>query len=179
MSVLENLIGPSISEFSNEHFPTLRNVLQFYSQFWGNHGSESQRERLVAEKLIGLYDRINTPTISEKGIMNQIGRNVNKMRLVLKSFQAKVKSPATIKREYEFHLTLDEIFEIRQWTQSSDVDEPGNQDDLSSVISNSMIEIDDTYGNFFKKFIISQSQIREFFFCSAKPGQNMSSRTLS
>lgn len=148
MSVLESLIGPPISEFSSEHFPTVRNVLQFYSQFWGSHGSESQREQIVAEKLIEVYDRSNIPIISDKGIRNKIGRDVKITRAILKSFHAKVKSPTMIDNENKFHSTLEQIFEIRRTILSSDGDETTNEEDSYSSSSNSIIEIDNQFGNY-------------------------------
>lgn len=136
-NLLETLLGPPISEFSNDHLPTLRDVLQFYSQYWGSHGSESQRENLVAKGLIKVYNRSNIPVLSEKGVRNKIHRNVDKMKTILKKFQAKVKTAANIERENFFRAALEEVFEIRQSITAS-----MNQEEASSATSNTNIEVD-------------------------------------
>lgn len=54
MSKLENLLGASITEFPKDHLATLKEVLQFYSQYWSLYGSDSLKEKLVAAELIQL-----------------------------------------------------------------------------------------------------------------------------
>lgn len=112
MSALEIFLGPSITEFASDRFPTLRDVLCFYSQHWNSHGSESQKQKLVAQELIKVYNRNNIPVLSEKGIKNKIKRNVDNLKIVLK-FQTKKRTAENMQRETTLRSQLDETFEIR------------------------------------------------------------------
>lgn len=115
MQGFEYLLGDAITEFPGNRLPTLREVLCFYSHFWGLKKSESLREKLVADELLRVYKRENVHLLSEKAIKNKINKNVCTLKTIMK-FKSKPKTTANIKTEANFRSKLEETFEIYQET---------------------------------------------------------------
>lgn len=109
MSGLEYLIENPIGQFPENRLPTISDVLRFYVQFWGMHGSDSTKENIVAEELIKLY----------RGY-----------KMILK-FKSKNKTAANIQKETLFRSILDEVFEIHREVQT--VDEPGDANATNDI----------------------------------------------
>lgn len=117
MQGFEYLLGDAINEFPRNRLPTLGEVLRFYSQYWGMKGSESLREKLVADELLRVYKSENSELamLSEKAIKNKINKNVCTLKSILK-FRSKQRTSANIKTEANFRNNLDETFELYQST---------------------------------------------------------------
>lgn len=130
----------------------LEDVLCFYSQHWKSHGSESQKQKLVAQELIKVYDRNNIPVLSEKGIKNKIGRYVDNLKIVLK-FQTKKRTAENMRRETALRSQLDETFEIHHYTSDDDVE---HQEDASTNNFITIGENVDSNGNSKNKNILIQ-----------------------
>lgn len=113
MSGLEYIIGAPISRFPENRLPTIRDMLCFYSQYWGMHGSDSIKESRVAEELIKLYQRKNIVILDKKTIKNQINKVVANLKTILK-FKTKIKTATNILKETMFRSMLNEIFDIRR-----------------------------------------------------------------
>lgn len=112
MSGLEYIIGDTINEFPNNHLPTLKDVLCFYSQYWGAQGSDSLKEKLVARELIQVYQRQNIPTLNEKTIKDKIKKKVSELKKNLK-FKTKITMAANnIETERIFRSRLQEVFDV-------------------------------------------------------------------
>lgn len=109
MTSFEILLGGSpIVNFASERLPTVRDVLRFYTQYWKMKGSESKREDLVARELICFYRNRNIVIMSQKGIMNKIGKIVKELKAIVRS---KPSSRSFI-RETAFRSKLSSIFKI-------------------------------------------------------------------
>lgn len=113
MSGLENLLGGApINQLPSNVLPTLRDILLFYSSFWKKKGSDSLKEKMVAQELIKIYEEANIPILSELTIKSKIKRNVVEFKKILK-FQRKSKTPDNLRIENGFISRLGEIFEVR------------------------------------------------------------------
>lgn len=112
MSALVSLIGEPISKFPENHLPTVKDVLRFYAQYWGVRASDSQKQKLVADELMKLYQQKRIPVLSEKTIKNKIGKHIDEMKKILKFSSKPEKTVDNIVEESEFQWQLDEIFEI-------------------------------------------------------------------
>lgn len=109
---LETLLGGKpINRFPNE--PTHRDVLLFYSRFWNTTGSDSSKERNVAQELIRVYGERNIQVLNELTIKNKIKRSVSQLKKILK-FQRKTKTAENVRFENEFISRLGEVFEVRR-----------------------------------------------------------------
>lgn len=108
---LEYLLGPTIREFSGDSPPKIKEVLSFYSQFWGTQGSESFKEKAVAQELITFYEQRGIPTLSELTIKGKIRKIISEMRKILK-FKSKQKTTANVETERVFCLKLNDVFNI-------------------------------------------------------------------
>lgn len=106
--------GNPINQFTFGQFPTVRDVLRFYIQFWKLKGSESRREKLVTTALIGFYDNLplNTnPLINEQSIKNRLGRHVARLKSIVKN-RSRQRSGWSNHLEHNFSSSLDSVFEI-------------------------------------------------------------------
>lgn len=144
MSGLEYILGDPINQFSSNHLPSVKEVLGFYSKFWGKAASESSKEKNVARELINVYHYFNIPTLNEKSVKDKIHRYVSEMRRILK-FKTKTKTVKNIERERVFRSKLEEIFDIRSMRpQTVDEVEDGND-----VLPNANLEMNSS-GKYFE-----------------------------
>lgn len=133
MPGLEYLIGDPITEFPENGLPTLRNVLCYYSQYWGSKGSDSLKEKMVARELIQIYQRQNLPVLNEKTVKDKVKKNVCGLKTILK-FKSKSKTAGNIETERVFRSHLEEIFDIHgreiQTERTSDEPRAGTSSSL-------------------------------------------------
>lgn len=135
---LESLLGGAIQHFNDGILPSLRDVLRFYSTYWRKQGSDSLKEKLVAEALIRLYEGMNIPTLSEFTIKKKINKSVNELRKVLKFHSKSNPTTKNIANKRVYQLKLDQIFEIRRPTVLH------NEPEEIEIQSNEPMEVDDT-----------------------------------
>lgn len=64
MSGLGYFLGPPLIEFPDNRLPTLKDVLRFYANFWGQQANDSTKETLVAQEIIKVYRRRNMPIVN-------------------------------------------------------------------------------------------------------------------
>lgn len=145
MSLQSVLGGPPINQFNNNALPTLQDVLRFYSQYWGKEGSDSTKEKSVAQALLRFYQDANIPTISELTIKQKIKKSIVELKTILKFVsKSNLKTRKNIEDENHFHSRLQEVFQIRRNTPSNYA--PVNN--LSTIQAECMlsepIEIDET-----------------------------------
>lgn len=138
MSGLENLLGGTpIAQLPNNLLPTLRHVLLLYSNFWKKEGSDSLKEKIVAQELIRVYERLNIPVLSELTIKNKIKRSIAELKKVLK-FQTKSKTVDNVRVENNFVTKLGDIFDISRSPEEFEENfsnEPMDTDDLNGIVT--------------------------------------------
>lgn len=112
---LKYLLGDPIEQFDGDFPPTLRDVLRFYSKFWGKPGSDSYKEKIVAQALMQVYQQANIPILNELTIKKKIKRSIDELKAILK-FKSKTsaKTIGNIEMEKKFESNLSNIFDIRQ-----------------------------------------------------------------
>lgn len=156
MSSIQNILGEPINRFSQSRYPTLQDVLCFYSQFWGKKGSVSSKEKLVEQELRKWYERENIHIINEKTVRNKISRNVAELKKIIK-FQTKKKTAENIEHEARFRSKLQEVFDIRSSTIQTD-DEAESENTVNSEPNesplNTSMEVDNFNGIKIYKFEI-------------------------
>lgn len=159
MSGLKYILGDPINHFSSDHLPSLKEVLGFYSKFWGKTGSETVKETIVARELINLYrQHFNIPTLNEKSVKDKIHKNVSELRRILK-FKTKTKTVANIERERVFRTKLEQTFDIRS-VRSQPTDEDENANDVLPTVSRG---VNSDSGKYFVCVMRCVSDMNDFF----------------
>lgn len=135
MSALVSLIGEPFSKFPETNLPTVKDVSRFYTQYWGVRASDSQKQKLVADELMKLYQQKGIPVFSEKTIKTKIGKNVGEMKKILRFSSKPEKTIDNIVKESEFQWKLDEIFEITRNIQTEEfiTDDTPMETDLNGI----------------------------------------------
>lgn len=142
--------GNPINQFTFGRYPTVRDVLRFYMQFWKLRGSESRKEKLVATALIEFYNnspqRSTDRLINEQTIKNRLARHVARLKSVVKN-RSRKRSGWHNHLERNFSSSLDSIFEIR--TQSSN----NTVENATSTMEGTLME-SESHGTYLKYFVI-------------------------
>lgn len=127
--------GGPITDFSVENFPNIRDVLRFYLQFWKIRGSESKREKIVAQALISFYNDRNTNTISLQGIKNKIRRLVACFKSIVKG-RSMPENGTRLFIEQHFRSSLNSVFDIKVAEPRTPVpnEQPGTISNFSNDI---------------------------------------------
>lgn len=136
MDLAFNILGGGpITDFRVEHFPTIRDVLRFYLQFWKMRGSESKREKKVAQALISFYNDRNTNTISLQGIKNKIRRLVARFKSIVKGLSMPGNGTSLF-IEHHYRSNLNSILDITVAEPNTPVPDelPGTSSNLSNDI---------------------------------------------
>lgn len=144
MSGLEYLLGEPIDRFPEGRLPTVNEVLCFYSQYWRVRGSDSMKEKIVAQELIRVYGTENLPNLSEKRIKNKIEKIVTNLKKILK-FKTKAKTAVNIESEAAFRSQLQNTFQIYHSPQSFNDDI--NEVNVEDTQENMEIDNDGKYFN--------------------------------
>lgn len=114
--------GGPIEEFNCVGEPTYRDVLRYYSSFWGVNESDTSKATRVSRALISLYTKKNIKTLNELTIGRKIHKQILSLKKILK-FKSKVKTQANIRTENDFKTQLSNIFQIsKSIAQSSGID---------------------------------------------------------
>lgn len=151
MSLQSLLGGTSIRNFKVGTLPNLRDVLQFYSNNWGKEGSDSLKEKFVAQALISFYEKLGIPILNEFSIKSKINKSVVELKKVLKFHSKSNQTVKNIEDIRRYQMKLDEIFEIRQTTSptvqhscspSEDPNESQMQLDVDNIDAMEVDEID-------------------------------------
>lgn len=103
--------GGPIRQFPDDNFPTVRDVLRHYMQFWKLKGSESKREKFVVRDLKAFYQHRNINIMSEPGIKYKVKRLVEQLKSIIKS-RTRPKTSWGAHLETEFLNRLNTCFQI-------------------------------------------------------------------
>lgn len=129
MNCAINILGGGpIRQFSDDNYPTVRDVLRYYMQFWKLKGSESKREKSVARDLMAFYQNRNINTMSEPGIKYKVKKLVEQLKSIISSRMRSITGRRT-HIETEFVNRLNARFQIA-------VAEPRNVTSDNQVSSN-------------------------------------------
>lgn len=108
--------GGAIKAFPRNAFPTTRDVLRYYSQFWRSNESDSVKEKTVALALKHFFESRDHNVMSTYGIISKIRREVVSLKKILK-FKTKEKTDKNIEMENKFRESLNRLFNVNEIPQ--------------------------------------------------------------
>lgn len=134
--------GGSISTFDEDAFPTIRDVLRFYSQFWREKKSANIKETRVAEALEQFYYSKGITTICQINIKRKIKKEIGNLTKILK-FKSKKKNENHIRLENEFKADILNVFTVEKTVVANSATDENTEihmDEDSSLDENMDIE---------------------------------------